>query len=526
MGKEIGIDLGTTNTVVSYVNKKNKLKVLKNSGKMITPSAIFYKSEDEWIVGYSAVEMMKVNPIAGVINFKSIIESSDKIKIVAENGDILKLRPKETASHFLNSIIKNVENKLIKEFGIDDGVLESAVITVPAKFSSTKKEATKYCAKVAGLKDVKLLAEPTAAAIGYQRELGSSGKTILVYDFGGGTFDVSVLTENNGVFSEIATGGDDKLGGNNLNDRIIKLIQHVLFEDYDLDMPAIDDEVDEDDFEDDYKISFGSYIKNKQAIYNASNELKEELSSLDKIDLTMDIILSDESPLLFDFTLGKEEFNNLIKPDIEKTVKITRNIINEVFDQDIVIDEIILAGGSSQIPLVKELLEKSIDLPIVFADDVSTIISRGASISANENYGDGLVKAITNVELGIEVSQGTRFKLFEPLIFVNQNLPYTVEKEYSLKEDNQERLKIKIFERDIKNYPNATRVFDDGVDEIDELLISNLPSNLSKDKFSIKIIFDAKIDGSLNVSAKIIDLSTNQMILDNEVKVNKASNLE
>lgn len=528
MGKEIGIDLGTTNTVVSYIDKKNKLKTLKNKGKTIIPSAIFFNSEDEWEIGDIALNKMKLNPKAGIRNFKSTIGSRDKFKITAENGDKIKLSSKDVASYFLNSVVKMIENRLIKEFGPEDGVIENAIITVPAKFSSTEKEATKYSAIDAGLRNVKLLAEPTAAAVGYQRESQENGKTILVYDFGGGTFDVSVLRENNGVFNEIATGGDKHLGGNTLTNNIVKFLLETLEDDYNLIMPELDEEIDEDDFEDEFDISFDAYKKNMQAIVDAADELKENISSSSEEELMIDIILADDKPIIFEVKFTREEVEDILKEDIEKTVKITREVIEEVVEnENIKIDEIILAGGSSQIPLVKDILESNIDLPIKYADDVSSIISRGAAILANLNYSDGLMKAITNVELGIEIIEGTKFRVFEPLIEVNKNLPYKIEKEYSLKEDNQERLKIKIYERDIKNYPNATRVYDDGIEEIDELIISNLPKGLCKNDIYVKVVFDAKIDGSLNVSAELIDRYSARPIKDRDtIEVNKASNLE
>ena len=145
MGKEIGIDLGTTNTVVSYINRRGKLKSFKFEGKNVIPSAVYFLSEDEWEVGYIAKNKGIMNPKAYVDNFKSNMgDKKFKYPIVAENGDKFKVTARDVAKYFLSSIIKKIENKLIKEFGDKEGVVEKVIITVPAKFSSTEKEATKW----------------------------------------------------------------------------------------------------------------------------------------------------------------------------------------------------------------------------------------------------------------------------------------------------------------------------------------------------------------------------------------------
>ena len=524
MGKEIGIDLGTTNTIVSYIDKKNRLKSLKINKKQVTPSAVFFDTEDEWTIGTEAKNKMQTNVNAGVLNFKTTIGDKSRKVIIAEDGSKFKLSSKEITKCFLNSIIKGVEEKLIKEFGPEEGVIENVVITVPAKFSSTEKEATKWAAIEAGFKNVKLVAEPTAAAVAHQRENGDEGKNILVYDFGGGTFDVSILYEKNGVFNEVVTGGDKTLGGNKITQMIVEKILSSIEDDYDLEMPLLEEDYDEDEFE----IDEQSYKKNMSHIIEMVNEFKEKISSEDESEIILDIILPDKSAEMYEEVFKREEVEKMIYKEIKRTVEITKNVIEEAKNYNIdKIDEIVLAGGSSQIPLVKQLLEEELEVPISFADDVSTLISNGAAILAKEGYSNGLEAiAKTNVELGIDAIQGQRYNMFETIIGINEELPHKAVKKFMLKEDNQDRIEIRIYERDIKNYPKSKRIFDNGVEEIDSLIIDNLPKNLKKDETDVKVTFNAQIDGSLSVGVELIDRKTNKSIKDSNMKINKASNLE
>ena len=526
MGKEIGIDLGTTNTVVSYINRKGKLKSFKFDGKNIIPSAVFFLSEDEWEIGEVARNMGKINPSAYVSNFKSNMgDKKSKYIIIAENGESFKVTARDVAKYYLSSIIKKIENKLIKEFGDKEGVVEKVIITVPAKFSSTEKEATKWAAIEAGFENVMLLAEPTAAAVAHQRECETEGKTVLVYDFGGGTFDVSVLKENGGVFKEIATGGDKKLGGNTLTKEIMEFMLKIIKDDYDLYMP-----IDEDDFdEDDSNISAEDYRANMNAIFEEANSIKEDLSNENEREIILDLKLPNNSNKLAELgVIKRSDLEGLIKKYIDETIKITSDVVEEVNNEGIEkIDEIVLAGGSSQIPMVKNELEKALNQKIIFADDVSTLISRGAAILANMNYSNGITTtAKTNVEIGLEVNDGVNYNMFEMLIPVNQELPYRCSREYTLTNNNQETVEIKIFERDIKNYPKSKKVFQDGIEEIDKLIISNLPKNLKKDDVKVIIEFIAEKDGSLDVNVDIKDSISGKSIKNDSLTVNKESNLE
>ena len=223
MGKEIGIDFGTTNTVVSYYNKKDRLRQLKYEGKSIIPSVIYFKSKEDILIGSAAKKKLQfLKNGAGVDNFKPQIGNSERVEIVTEDGETLRLRYREIAAYFLNQVIHGVEEKLLREFGPDEGCLDRAVVTVPAMFNDKERSATKRAVKEAGIQEVKLVAEPTAAAVAYEEDRNehTPNATVLVYDFGGGTFDVSIIQENHGQFKEIARGGRKNLGGNDLTKKI------------------------------------------------------------------------------------------------------------------------------------------------------------------------------------------------------------------------------------------------------------------------------------------------------------------
>lgn len=522
MGKEIGIDLGTTNTVVSYVNKKGRLRPLKYEGKDVIPSVVYFLSANEFIIGEKARKKYIHNPQAGVANFKSHMGEKDKFEIVAENGDVFKYKAKKVASNFLNRIIANIETQLIKEFGPEDGCIGSVVITVPAKFNDSEKSATKWAAKEAGFENVKLAAEPTAAAVAHKQESGQEGKSILVYDFGGGTFDVSVIQENQRKFVEIATGGDKKLGGNKLTGMLAEYFFKLIEEEYGIDLPY-----DEEEFDEDYcGISRVDYLLNRATIIEEADNVKKNLSDEDSYEASVILKLPDGKKATWEYNISRDTFDDFIREDIERTVRITESVVQESCQKGIEgIDKIVLAGGSSQLPLVKELMEKHFNgSNPVFADDISTLISRGAAILANEEL-DDVTEPITNIQYGVAPTDGIAYRVFKTIIAEDQKLPCSAKEYFYLNKDGQERIEIPYFERDIKNYPHAVRTDDDGITEIDTIIISNLPKGLKKDEVKIAVEFTIERDGTLEIQINVID-ANGESIRNLEVVCEKSSNLE
>lgn len=527
MGKEIGIDLGTTNTVVSYVNKNGRLRQLRYDSEEIIPSVIYFQSESEYFIGNTAKKRWLQNPKAGIINFKTTIGDPERHEIIPEEGKPFYKRSREIAQLFLNKIVVGMENKLIKEFGAVDGCIDRAVITVPANFSSTEKGATKNAARWAGLSDVKLAAEPTAAAIAYEDSQGDDNahSVILVYDFGGGTFDVSIIRKNNGAFEEITTSGDKHLGGNILTNILVEEILTRVNEDYGVEFPLNEDEFDEDY----HGISLADYRMNMCEIWRVANLIKEELSENEDVVEYLNVNLPEDNSQVAEVNFSREELEDYIRDYIERTVEITVKEIQRAKDLGFnKIDQVVLAGGSSNIPLVKERLEECLqNQEVVFCDDVSTLISRGAAVLA-KRYAqiDSLTKSVTNVQMGISATEGVHFERFQMIIPEDEPLPCRKKKIFYLSQDNQKKLEIEYYERDIKNFPNAVRVDDEGIEQIDSLIIDNLPPNLKAGETLVEVEFIAQKDGSLDINVELKDRAGNKISSGNMTYKKKSDLLE
>ena len=527
MGKEIGIDFGTTNTVVSYYNKKNRLRQLKYEGSSIIPSVIYFKSKEEILIGSKAKKQLEYyKNKAGVENFKPKIGSSERVEIVTEDGETLRLRYRDIAANFLNQVIRGVEEKLIREFGPDEGCLDRAVVTVPAMFNDKERSATKRAVKGAGIEEVKLVAEPTAAAVAYEddRDEHIPNAAILVYDFGGGTFDVSIIQENHGQFKEIARGGRKNLGGNTLTEKIFRKLWQDFNEQYDLDLPVEDDEFDED-----YNhFSSDEYRKNKMEFWEGANRLKEDLSEVDEAEAELNVFTAPGEAGLYTVSLSRDELNQLIEPEIDETVQSTLQTMEDARERGVSkLDQVVLAGGSSNIPLVSEKVGEALQSQdTVYGDNVSTLISRGAAVLAKQYKDiDSLTQPITNVDLGVIVTDGVQYQKFKTIIPVGTDLPCQKSCKFRLLRDGQRKLEINYYERDCKNYPKASRAGDDGIELIDTLVIDSLPAGLKKSEVTIEVTFCAKKDGTLDMDVALTDLQ-GRIISQEAMQYQKKSDLE
>ena len=527
MGKEIGIDFGTTNTVVSYYNKKNRLRTLKYDGSAIIPSVIYFNSKEDILIGSKAKKKLEyLKNGAGIGNFKPKIGNSDRVEIVTEEGETLRLRYRDIATNFLNQVIRGVEEKLIREFGSDEGCLDRAVVTVPAMFNDKERSATKRAVREAGIQEVKLVAEPTAAAVAYEEDMGEHipNATVLVYDFGGGTFDVSIIQESHGQFKEIARGGRKNLGGNNLTEKIFQKLWHDFNEKYGLELPLEDDEFDEEY----YHYSFDNYRKNKVAFWDGANHLKEDLSEVEEVEEELSVFGANGNPELYTIRLSREELNQLIEPEITETVESTMQTIEEAKNRGVSrVDQVVLAGGSSNIPLVAEKVSEALqNHDTVYGDNVSTLISRGAAVLAKQYKNiDSLTQPITNVDLGVVVTDGVQYQKFNTIIPAGTDLPCQNSCKFRLFRDGQQKLEINYYERDSKNYPKASRVGDEGIELVDTLVIDSLPSNLKKNEVTIEVTFCAQKDGTLDMDVALTDQKG--CIISQEVmKYQKKSDLE
>ncbi|HEY9124129.1 MAG TPA: Hsp70 family protein, partial [Bacteroidales bacterium] len=366
MKKTIGIDLGTSNSVIAF--KDTGVKIIRNKeNEELTRSCIGLRKE-EILVGRTAYQLLKTDPVNTILSVKRLMGGAIKDKMVQDMIDspyykygITSLKggtddavavilggkqytPEQLSAEILKKLKTDAEEKLGDE-------VTHAVITVPAYFTEKQKNATRIAAQLAGLKVQKLLAEPTAAAIAYGVDNLKAGdaKTVLIYDFGGGTFDLSILNIVDGQYMEAGTGGDRWLGGDDL-DRALQT--HILKR-----------------MESEYNISdINSLIENlpqkKKILFEAQfrenvEAIKIELSSSTNAQLIMDGIEDENGEWIdFDLTISREEFEKLAKPFIERSIELIEILLKEVGYDISMIDNILLVGGTSCIPLVKQMLSQ------------------------------------------------------------------------------------------------------------------------------------------------------------------------
>ena len=521
MGKAIGIDLGTTNTVVTYRDKKGKIRVFKEKGESVIPTAVYLLTKNECLIGEEALVKGRFNPKSLITNFKYDMGENRKKTYKAENGDRVSLNSTQIARMVLEEVLKKVIKKIMKEFPGED--IEKAVITVPAKFNPIQKDNTKRAAIEAGIQDIKLALESTAAAIAYAEENSINSK-ILVYDFGGGTFDVSLIEKTGTGFREIVTPeGDRHLGGNLITKRVADYLFEKIENEVGLPIPNDRDEFDSDDYDFDYPEDI--YVKNYNTVYEIAEKIKKDFSDTDNIEEYITIIVPDEHGERVEnvvINLDYEAFSTLIEKDIDRTIEIVDRVIQESgIDKDEI--SVILTGGSSLLRVVGIKLEEYFDRGIeVFS--TATLISEGACILTEILDGLEIEGNLPN-DIGIKVNKSLGRVEFEPLLEAG-----TVEKnaeaikDFSLMNDNQKNLKIQLYERDRNNYPNAIKISDEGCIEISSLEVE-LPENLKKDNTIVRLKLNILKDGTLALNISLHN-SNGTNIFSEELKVKREGVLE
>lgn len=521
MGKAIGIDLGTTNIVVTYRDKKGKIKVFKEGGESVIPSAVYLLNKNSCLIGEEALKRGRRNPKALITNFKYDMGENRKTPHTAENGDKVSLNSTQVARMILEEVLKKVTKKIIKEFPGED--IEKAIITVPAKFNPLQKENTKKAAIGAGIQEVKLALESTAAAIAYIEENDIKSK-ILVYDFGGGTFDVSLIEKTGTGFKEVVTPeGDRHLGGNLITKRIADYLFDMIENELGLEIPKDRDDFDPDEYDFDYPEEI--YVTNYNAVYEIAEKIKKDFAETDDIEEYLSIIVPDENGERLEnleINMNYEIFSNLIEKDIDRTIDIVDRVIQESgVDKDEI--TVILTGGSSLLRAVGIKLEEYFDRGIeVFR--TATLISEGACILTEMIDGLEIEGNLPN-DIGVKVNKPLGRVEFKTLLKAG-----TPEKDakgedsFSLVNDNQRSLKVQLYERDRNNYPNAIKISDEGCVEISVLEI-DLPENLKKDDTDVRLKLSILKDGTLSLNVSLFNKKGLE-ILSEELKIKREGVLE
>lgn len=435
MGKTIGIDLGTTNSVVA-VMEGGQPKVITNSvGARTTPSVVAFTDKGERLVGQPAKHQQVTNPKNTVYSIKRFmgrrhneVESEEKIvpyEIVGGADDLVKVNvrgkeytPPEVSAMILQSLKKAAEDYLGEK-------VEQAVITVPAYFNDAQRQATKDAGEIAGLKVERIINEPTAAALAYGLEKKANEK-IVVFDFGGGTFDISILDVGDGVFEVLSTNGDTHLGGDDIDQLLIDSVA--------------------DEFRKQEGIDIREDAMALQRLKEAVEKAKVELSTAQETQINLPFITADQNgPKHLQSSLTRAKFESLIQPVIERLRKPAEQALADAKLDISKIDEIVLVGGSTRIPAVQELCKKIFGKDPNKSINPDEVVALGAAIQGGVLQGevkDVLLLDVTPLSLGVE----TRGNVMTALIQRNTTIPTSKKETFSTAVDNQTSVQIHVLQ--------------------------------------------------------------------------------